>query len=117
MDDSKLVYSTDPKLNQKCPKCKELVPECRCKPKVSSNFPFTAVLRIEKAGRMGKTVTVVDHLPRSKKFLEALAHTLKTKCGSGGTYLIGESGKIEIQGDKREMIRSILQKERISFKG
>ncbi len=78
---------------------------------------FTAVLRIEKSGRNGKSVTVIDRLPRSANFLGKLARMLKTRCGSGGTYKIEENGMIEIQGDKRGMIRSIFEKEKIRFKG
>lgn len=78
---------------------------------------FTAVLRIEKTGRGGKTVTVIDKLPRSGDYLSRLAKMLKTRCGSGGTYKIEESGMVEIQGDKREMIRAIFEKEKISYKG
>ena len=117
--DSKLVYSTDPKLNQKCPKCKELVSECSCaKPAAVPKKDFTAVLRIEKQGRGGKTVTVIGKLPRSEKFLSELERTLKSKCGSGGTHYVEDgSGIIEIQGDKRELIRSILAKEGIPSKG
>ena len=119
MVDSKLVYSTDPKLNQKCPKCKELVPECACaKPAAIPKKDFTAVLRIEKNGRGGKTVTVIDKLPRSEKFLSGLARALKSKCGSGGTYGVADgSGFVEIQGDTRELIRAILAKEGIPSKG
>lgn len=44
--------------------------------------------------------------------------SLKKKCGSGGTYLMdGRDGVIEIQGDKRELIRAALTKEKIAFKG
>lgn len=78
---------------------------------------FTAVLRIEKTGRGGKTVTVIDRLPRSESFLDKLARRLKTRCGTGGTYKIDETGVIEIQGDQREKIRGIFEKEKIRFKG
>lgn len=81
-------------------------------------FEFTAVLRIEKAGRGGKTVTVIDRLPRSYPYLEELARKLKIRCGSGGTYRIGPyGGVVEIQGDQREKIRSIFAGEGIAFKG
>jgi translation initiation factor 1 len=118
-DDSKLVYSTDPNLNKKCTKCKELVSECTCqKSQNLSSSDFTAVLRIETAGRNGKTVTVIDKLPRIHPFLEKLCKLLKNKCGSGGTYRVnGPIGRIEIQGDKRELIRKILTQEGISYKG
>lgn len=119
MSDSELVYSTDPSRNQKCPQCKKLFLECVCtQGKEADSYSWTAVLRIETAGRNGKPVTVIDRLPPTEKFLEALARKLKNRCGSGGTYRTGNpSGLIEIQGDKRELIRKVLREEGISFKG
>ncbi len=117
--DSRLVYSTDPELNRKCAKCKEVLSECTCvaDPGVK-DYKFVAVLRIEKQGRGGKTVTVIDRLPKSELFLKELTTTLKKKCGSGGTYLLdGKDGVIEIQGEKRELIRAALAKEGIRCKG
>ena len=120
--DTRLVYSTDPALNRKCPRCRELVSECVCEPEIpearARASKFVALLRIEKQGRGGKTVTVIDRLPKSEVFLKSLTTLLKKKCGSGGTYLMdGRDGVIEIQGDKRELIRAALAKEKISFKG
>src|SRR5690349_1689219 len=113
--DTRLVYSTDPALNRRCEKCKELVSECVCEPEVDpKTYRFTAVLRIEKQGRGGKTVTVIDRLPKNGIFLKELTAELKKKCGSGGTYLMdGRDGVIEIQGDKRDLIRGLLQKKNI----
>jgi translation initiation factor 1 len=118
-NDTRLVYSTDPKLNQKCPKCKEVLSECTCEAEVDAKaYKFIAVLRIEKQGRSGKTVTVIDRLPKSELFLKDLTTKLKKKCGSGGTYLMdGKDGVIEIQGDKRDLIRAALAKEGIQSKG
>lgn len=117
--EGRLVYSSDPNLNQKCPKCKELISECTCSKEVEPKaYKFVAVLRIEKQGRGGKTVTVIDHLPKSEIFLKELTTKLKKKCGSGGTYLMnGNEGVIEIQGDKRDLIRELLAKEGITAKG
>lgn len=117
-NNSELVYSTDPEKNQKCPKCKKLKLECICAIEKPPPAKVIALLRIETAGRNGKTVTVIDRLPNQEHYLEKLAKTLKTKSGSGGTYLWdGPYGRIEIQGDKRELIRSILSKEGIQCKG
>jgi translation initiation factor 1 len=121
--DTRLVYSSDPKLNEKCPRCKEVKSECTCVGDVavekgSKGYKFVAVLRIEKQGRGGKTVTVIDRLPKSELFLKDLTRKLKNKCGSGGTYLMdGQDGVIEIQGDKRDVIRALLLKEGIQSKG
>ena len=117
--DTRLVYSTDPALNRKCPKCRELVSECVCEPEVDAKtVRFTAVLRIEKQGRGGKTVTVIDRLPKQESFLKDLTSKLKKKCGSGGTYsTTGKDGVIEIQGDRREIIRAALLQAGIPTKG
>ena len=64
-----------------------------------------ATLRIEKAGRGGKTVTVVAGLPRNDAFLKTLCGELKRACGTGGA--VGD-GTVEIQGEMREKIRANL---------
>lgn len=117
--DTRLVYSTDPELNRKCPRCKEVLSECTCeKEQDPKGYKFVALIRIEKQGRGGKTVTVIDRLPKTELFLKNLCTLLKKKCGSGGTYLMdGKEGVIEIQGDKRELVRASLTREGISFKG
>ncbi len=63
-------------------------------------------LRIEKAGRKGKTVTVVDSLPRNQAFLKALAKELKKACGAGGTVV---ENRVEIQGDRMDRLRELLR--------
>ena len=114
----RLVYSSDPELNKKCPKCKDVISECTCKPEVDpKSYKFIAVLRIEKQGRGGKTVTVIDCLPKNEIFLKDLTTKLKKRCGSGGTYLMGgKDGLIEIQGEKKDIIKEVLAKEGISLK-
>ena len=106
---TRLVYSTDPTLNR----------QCTCVPEVDpKRYKFIAILRIEKNGRSGKTVTVIDQLPKNELFLKDLTSQLKKKCGSGGTYLMeGKEGAIEIQGDKRPLIRELLVKNGIQSKG
>lgn len=114
--DSRLVYSSDPNL-KKCPQCKELA--CVCEPeKPLSSYKFVAVLRIEKQGRGGKTVTVIDQLPKQELFLKDLTTELKKKCGAGGTYSTeGKEGLIEVQGEKRDQIRDLLVKKGFKVKG
>jgi translation initiation factor 1 len=73
-----------------------------------------AHLRIEKKGRGGKTVTVVDSLPRNRAFLAELAAELKRRCGSGGT---AREAAIEIQGDHRETLRAVLAARGWTVKG
>jgi translation initiation factor 1 len=110
-NDSDLVFSTDPELNKRCNRCKELIAACKCK-KLSTSVDkssFCAVIRLEKAHRGGKDVTVIDRLPLDEGFLKDLAQNLKKNCGTGGTYKINDnSATIEIQGDKRELIKKQL---------
>lgn len=118
-DNARLVYSSDPEQNKKCPKCKELVGACTCEKELPlSSAKYVPVLRIEKQGRGGKTVTVIDRLPKQELFLKALTTELKKKCGSGGTYsLEGQEGLVEIQGDKRDLIRAHLKAKGLQVKG
>jgi translation initiation factor 1 len=69
---------------------------------------------MEKKGRGGKTVTVVDGLPRNEAFLKELCQELKRACGTGGT--VGD-GAVELQGDLRERVRAVLQQKAIVVKG
>lgn len=115
----KLVYSTDPAQNQRCAKCKELQSECTC-PKTPhwDSAQFVIRMRIEKQGRGGKTVTVLDGFPKLEFQLKALTTELKKKCGSGGTHRMdGKEGIIEVQGDKREVARAWLESKGIRVKG
>src|SRR4051794_15666432 len=91
----RLVYSTDS--GKTCPRCGWPVRDCRCGAKLDEPLParIVARLRIEKSGRGGKTVTVVDGLPRNRELLKQLASELKQACGTGGT--VGET-QVEIQG-------------------
>ena len=75
---------------------------------------MTAKLRIEKKGRGGKTVTIVDGLPRNPSFLEDLAHALKRACGTGGAV---REGSLELQGDVRERLRDLLARKGFVIKG
>lgn len=69
---------------------------------------------MEKAGRGGKTVTVVYDLPRNEAFLKALCQDLKKACGSGGT--VGD-GTVEIQGEHRDRLRTVLAARGFTVKG
>ena len=73
-----------------------------------------ARLRIEKAGRGGKTVTVVYGLPQNAAFVKELCQELKRGCGTGGAVV---DGTVQLQGDLRDRIRSLLIERHISVKG
>jgi translation initiation factor 1 len=104
-NNSRLVYSTDPRENQRCPRCQELLAACTCTPEETVPRNITVKLRIEKGGRGGKEVTVLYDLPRNPAFLKELATRLKKVCGTGGT---AREESVELQGDHRERLRELL---------
>jgi translation initiation factor 1 len=59
----------------------------------------------EVAGRKGKGVSVITGLPLGPSELQNLAGELKRRCGSGGTV---RDGRIEIQGDHRDLLMAEL---------
>jgi len=67
----------------------------------------TAYLHRETKGRGGKVVTLVKNLILSPTEINILAKKLKNACGSGGAV---KDNIIEIQGEHREKIASILEK-------
>jgi translation initiation factor 1 len=60
-----------------------------------------------RAGRKGKTVTVITGFQSKPETLNALLKQLKTQCGTGGTV---KDNEIEIQGDHKQKILEILVK-------
>ena len=105
---ARLVYASH--TGPVCPKCGWPARECRCSSQVSADdepVPERPVLklRIEKGGRSGKTVTVVDGLPRNASFAASLLQELKRGCGTGGT---SRDGRLELQGDVRDRVRELL---------
>lgn len=117
MSSSRLVWSDDPK-DKKCPKCQQFLADCKCPKQEFAGSKFVVIFRMEKNGRGGKTVTVLDALPKNEIFLKELCKEIKTKCGVGGTHLMdGQHGVIEIQGDKRVQIKAMFDKKGIKYKG
>lgn len=118
MKNTRLVWSDDPKDQEKLKEeSGKKKPEQASHDFVQSKN-WVAVFRLEKQGRGGKTVTVIDQLPKQEHFLKQLCKELKAKCGSGGTYSMeGKEGLIEIQGDKRAQIKAIFDKSGIKYKG
>jgi len=111
----RLVYSTD--AGRICPGCGWPARDCKCSQRTSAeSVParIVAKLRMEKKGRGGKTVTVVDGLPRNAAFLKELSQELKRACGAGGAV---QEGAIEIQGDLRDRVRDLLSKKGFVVKG
>jgi translation initiation factor 1 len=102
---SRTVYSTS--VGRTCPKCGWPERDCKCSRPSEQAVPARPVakIRLEKRGRGGKTVTVIDGLPQNGAFLKELSQELKRACGSGGSVF--ETG-VEIQGDMRERVRAVL---------
>lgn len=65
-------------------------------------------LNMERAGRGGKTVTLVKGFIGSEDDMNALCKLLKQKCGVGGSV---KDGEIIIQGDHRARLVDILKNE------
>jgi translation initiation factor 1 len=62
-------------------------------------------VQASRAGRKGKTVTVIRGFQCHPETLNKLLKQLKTQCGSGGTV---KENELEIQGDHRQKIVEIL---------
>jgi translation initiation factor 1 len=110
----RLVYSSA--AGRICPGCGQPQRGCRCDREARDPVPDRPVakLRMEKAGRGGKTVTVVFGLPHNAAFLKDLAQQLKRACGTGGTST--EDG-VELQGDLRERVRDYLRARGFQVRG
>lgn len=92
---SRLVYSTDTgRIDE------EKVPVVRPK--------GDGIVRIQRqtSGRKGKGVCLIAGLDIDDAELQKLAAELKKKCGCGGAV---KEGVIEIQGDKRDLLKQLLE--------
>ncbi|MDA8155067.1 MAG: translation initiation factor [Actinomycetota bacterium] len=58
-------------------------------------------VRLERKGRGGKTVTVIDGLRMPMGKMDELLKQLKSRLGTGGTV---KDESLEIQGDHRDKI-------------
>ncbi|MGL5224330.1 MAG: translation initiation factor [Aeromonas sp.] len=92
----RLVYSTDGGMLQE-----QQASQC------ASPFPADGTVRIrrETKGRKGAGVIAIHGIPAEQQ--KAMATLLKKKCGTGGGL---KDGVIEIQGDKRDLIKAELEK-------
>lgn len=94
-DNSRLVYSTDTgRIDE--PKAKVERPK------------GDGVVRIQRqtSGRKGKGVCLITGISLDDAALDKLAAELKKKCGCGGSV---KDGVIEIQGDKRDLLKQLLE--------
>ena len=115
-NNARLVYSTE--TSGKCPVCGWPQRDCQCSTRREADAPvparIVAKLRMEKKGRGGKTVTIVDGLPQNDEFLKELSQELKRACGTGGTVV---DGGVELQGDLRPRVRDVLTRRGYIIKG
>lgn len=92
---SRLVYSTDSgRIDE--PKA------------VAARPKGDGIVRIQRqtSGRKGKGVCLITGIDADDTELAKIAAELKKKCGCGGAL---KEGVIEIQGDKRDLIKSLLE--------
>ncbi|HBV40952.1 MAG TPA: stress response translation initiation inhibitor YciH [Erwinia sp.] len=73
------------------------------------------IVRIQRqtSGRKGKGVCLVTGVDLPDADLEKLAAELKKKCGCGGAV---KEGVIEIQGDKRDLLKTLLEAKGLKVK-
>ncbi|MCO6548036.1 MAG: stress response translation initiation inhibitor YciH [Gilliamella sp.] len=95
MSDNSIVYSTD---------------KGRIKPTQTliSRPKGDGIIRIQRqtSGRKGKGVCVITGFDIDHTQLLQLAAELKKRCGCGGAV---KDDVIEIQGDKRDLLKSLLE--------
>lgn len=102
MSDSVLVYSTD-------------VGRIKEEKLTVARPKGDGVVRIQKqtSGRKGAGVSVITGLDLSDEDLKKLAAELKKRCGCGGSV---KNGIIEIQGDKRDLLKQLLEQKGFKVK-
>lgn len=86
------------------------------KPKQNKTAPEgDGIIRLhrETKGRKGKGVTLIKGLQLDEKALKALAKDIKKRTGTGGAV---KAFVIEIQGDQRELIKGLLEKQGYTVK-
>lgn len=94
-DNSRLVYSTD----------SGRIKQEEVKPQRAKGDGIVRIQR-QTSGRKGKGVCLISGIDLDDAALDKLAAELKKKCGCGGSV---KDGVIEIQGDKRDLLKQLLE--------
>ena len=97
---SRLVYSTDKTLPSR------ENPAGGPALGADTRSPKAVRVRLDRKGRGGKSVTLIEGIPLTEKDREALLKKLKTWLGTGGAL---KEDLLEIQGDHRDAVISLLQ--------
>jgi len=98
---SRLVYSTEEIIPRKG------TPAERRAPAPGDPAKCKVTVRLDRKGRGGKSVTVLEGLQLSEEDSEKLLKKLKTRFGTGGAV---KNGALEIQGDHCDGIMTELGK-------
>ena len=96
---SKLVYSTEHAVPRKAKRA-DLHVATAAGPAKSRT-----IVRLDRKGRGGKAVTVIEGLQMPAEDGETLLKQLKTKLGTGGTV---KNGSLELQGDHCDAVTAEL---------
>ena len=92
-----VVFSTNPDFSyteENDAECETLAPDQQ-----------KLIVKIDRKGRAGKQVTLVQGFIGTEEDLADLGRKLKVKCGVGGT---AKDGEITIQGDFRDRVTALL---------
>ncbi|GAB4269160.1 MAG: translation initiation factor Sui1 [Deferrisomatales bacterium] len=101
-------------LVRECPRCGEPETRCCCPDASAAPAPGRPVFRIRLEKRGGKPVTVCSAQGIVPQELKALARRLQALCGTGGTV---KGDDVELQGDRRELVRPALRRLGCRVKG
>ncbi|MGE0487718.1 MAG: translation initiation factor [Vulcanimicrobiota bacterium] len=97
-----LAYSSDPDW---CSQCKHL--PCQCQKKLSRTTG-TGKVKMRRERRRGKDTIVIFETRMAKPALQELLKLIQKSCGAGGTV---KGDTIEIQGDHRDKIQTLLEEQ------
>src|SRR5258706_11979327 len=86
---------------------KDSLPRAEEKPAPAKKGPAKAVVRMERVGRGGKEVTVIEQLELAVKDRDEWLKALKGSLGCGGTI---EGNALVLPGDQRQRLPKPLEK-------